>query len=419
MIKEKLKKILTKTFYVIFAIAVSIALWVYVEITENEIQTQVVPNIRIDYRNEDVLRDRGMLVTRSLTENLTLTFEGPRAYLSRLAAPGALSVEVDLSNIMSTGANQLTYEIIYPPQVNVNAIDIRSRSATRITLEVDRVSDRQIPVVVNYMGGTAADYLIPEAAEFDPPMIRISGPDGVLSMIDHIYVPILRENLSASITEDFDFILVDDNGEELSEELREALEFSHDTVRVTIPVRQIKDLALTVLLSHGVGTSEDNTNWSVTPQFVTVSGDPEVIRDLNQITLGTIDMLSLELSDTRPFPIIIPEHLTNMSGETTAQVHVEVFRLSIGYHSTSNLHTINIPQGFRDDIITQSLDVRIRGREEDLVQVGSMNIRVVADLTDFGAGHNSVPVNIYIDGIDVAIDVVGDYRIFVTLTAED
>jgi len=154
------------------------------------------------------------------------------------------------------------------------------------------------------------------------------------------------------------------------------------------------------------------------PTTIKVSGDPEVIRDLNTIMLGTIDMLSFGLTDTKPFPIIIPDHIFNISGEIEALVHVEVLGLDIAFQSTSNLQTINTPQGLRAEILTQSLDIRLRGAIEDLALVSPINLRVVADLTDMSPGTTRVPAKVYIDGIEAEIDPVGEYLLTVSIYTE-
>jgi hypothetical protein len=130
-------------------------------------------------------------------------------------------------------------------------------------------------------------------------------------------------------------------------------------------------------------------------------------------------MLSVERADTtEAFRIVIPNHLTNISGETEAMVHVEVMGLDIAFRSTSNLQVINTPPGFRADILTQSLDIRIRGTSDDLALVAPMSLRVVADLAEISPGTTRVPASVYIHGIDADIDPVGEYFITVTIVPE-
>jgi len=419
MLKERLSKISMRIFYVIFAVVVSVTLWMYVEITENDIQPIDVSGIDIVLRNEDILRDRGLLITSMTPEQLTFRVEASRADISRLTVSGALIVEVDLSPVTSAGPTDLPYEIIFPPMVSINTESILSRSATRITVMVDMVQEKQVPVRVDYRGGTASEDLMADTVVSDVHSITVWGPERVVSKIQYVRVPIYRENLMTTYTDDLEFLLIDDNGEVIDDEFRESLVFSQETIRITVPIREIKEIPLVVNLSHGASTSDANTSWDVEPSVITVSGDPEVIRDLNHIMLGTIDMQLIERSDTtEAFPIIIPNHITNISGETEAIVHVKTMGLDIAFRSTSNLHVTNIPPGYRAEILTQSLDIRIRGVSEELALVSPMNLRVVANLADMSPGTTMATASVYIDGIEANIDPVGEYFLTVTITAE-
>jgi hypothetical protein len=90
-------------------------------------------------------------------------------------------------------------------------------------------------------------------------------------------------------------------------------------------------------------------------------------------------------------------------------VFVEVLGLGVEFLSTSNFHPINIPDGYVIEWVTQSLDVRIRGRREDLDHITPMSIRVVTDLRDYGAGPHRIPSRIHVEGIDGDVGAVGDY----------
>jgi len=420
MFKEKLSKITTRIFYIIIAVIVSVALWLYVEITENERQKIEVSGVGIVYKNEEVLSDRGLLISAELTESLSFTFEGSRSDTSTLALPNAISVEVDLANVTSTGPISLAYVINFPQGVSSSSVEILGRSTNRVTVVIDRVLSRQIPVRVNsYMGGTASEELVAEAIDFDPQFITVRGPEEVVSRIHHVRVPIYRENLSATTTDDLEFMLFDVDDDELDNDLRSSLEFSHDTIRVTIPIREIKDVILSAEFVHGTSTSSSNVAWRVEPSSIKISGDPEVIRDINNIMLGTIDMLRFGLTDTIAFPIILPNHIiTNISGETEALVHVDVLGLEIAHVSTSHLFAVNPPLGFRAEVLTQSLVVSIRGLSDELAQITPLNIRVVADVTDMSPGTSRVSARVYIHGVDVNIDPVGEYELTVSIIAD-
>ena len=419
MIRNLLSKIFSsKIFYMIFSLLVAVALWMYVEISVNEESTFTIENVPVVFANDELLRDRGLLISSYSPQSVSLEFDCQRSAAYRLMNQ-KLSVEIDLETIKKSGPATLSYNIIYPTDFDTDLISAERFSVDRVSLIVDRVREWPVPVRVDYRGGTASDDLIAEEEIYDPQTIIVSGPEDVVSKIKSAYVSIPRERLSATYTGDLGFILMDEEGAEIDENLLDSVSTNTDSVHVIIPVNQIKNVPLSVALMNGAGATEQNTNIICEPSSIQVVGDPDGIRDINNITLGTIDTTrTRDMTITEAFPIIVPNYLANLSGETAATVTVEIMGLEVDYYSTSNLHVVNKPFDYSAEVRTQSLDVWIRGNREDLDQISLENIRVVADLTDMKPGTSRVQAKVYIDGIDADVGAVGDYRITVTLTRE-
>jgi len=287
----------------------------------------------------------------------------------------------------------------------------------RITLFVDQVAVRTIPVRSEYVGGLAAEDLIAEPVVVEPPTITIEGPEGVISRVSHAMVPIFRENLSTTITDELPFILIDEYGHEIEAEFLDVVTTNTDLIRVTVPIRLVKEIPLDIALSHGAGSSEQNTSWSIEPAFITVSGDAEALRDINTLVLNTIDMTSFTSSTTQSFPIVLPSHIQNDSGVSTATVFISVHDLDFEDFAVDNLFVNNLLPGHSIEMITRSIDVRIRGRRDDLYGISETDIRVVADLRDIltepldSPDRFRVPARIYIDGVSAGVGPIGEYRI--------
>jgi len=422
MFKNRLSKIARRIFYIIFAVIISISLWFYIEITQNEMLTHTVSNIEITLINEDILRDR-LLLADVVTESLTLTFDASRADINRLAVPGAITVEVDMSAITTAGPIELVHTPVWPTGFNPNNIENIRWSTNRIMINVDRLLERTIEVRANYDGGTADIddvELYTDDVDVDPDTITVSGPESIVSRIQYAYVPIFRENLDATYTDELEFILIDDNGDILDYEQLELLSFNHEIIRVMVPVRQIKHVPLQVYRVHGSSTSDENVIVSIEPRVVTISGDPNVVIYINNIALGTIDLNDFtELTSSATFTIQIPNEIRNVSGETEATVHIQIVGLELEVFSTPIVQVINAPTGYRYEILTQSVDIRLRGTAEDLAEISSLNLRVFADISELGVGTSRVPARVAIDGLDVNVDAVGDYHIFVRIFAEE
>ena len=429
----------SKAFYIVFSVIVAIVLWVFVEITENQVQSVIIPDIPVVFVGDEVLRDRGYFVSSQSPQTVRITFDASRAAAATLSgSEGEFMVQIDVSRITPPHERAFStlaaYEVIYPEGFDQNQVTITSQSVERISLFIDILTSRQIRVEAPYTGGTASDEFIVESTIVEPSIITVHGPGDMISRISSARVRIPHENISMTVVDDLPFVILDDDGEELELEPEEfsQLFFSSndmpiDAIRVTVPVSMTKLVPLSVEIMPGAGASRDNINITYNPTEVQLSGDPDILRALNSIELGTIDLTRFELSTTEQLPIIIPNDIINESGQTQATVLIEVRGLEIDYYSVENLHTINAPPNYDVVLITQSVDPRVRGRREDLdilaelMLEGGQNIRVVADLTDLGPGTTRLPssrVRIFIDGVDVDIGAVGDYRVSVRITED-
>ena len=415
MIKKTLNRVFSsRIFYIVFSILVAFTLWVYVEISLNETVRHRVTEIPITFINEEVLRNSNFIMSSATPRNVTLTFiDCPRTVRPRLNRD-TISITVDLAEITSTGYSLLPFELTLPQGIRPSDFSDISRSINNITLSIDRLLDMPIPVDARYTGSVAEGFIAGET-EFIPQTIMIDGPESIVQRISKVWVPIEREYLSATFTDNLPFVLLDENGEELDDELRGNLAFSQDTIRVTVPVSTIKDIVLRVDRISSAGANLENSLVTIRPSVITVSGDPENLMDFNSLVLGTVDLSSFASVYTNMFPIALPNDLINHSGETQALVEIEIVGLDVRVISVPNPRWVNAPPDHTVSTITQTHDVRIRGKEADLEKLTESNIRVVADLTDYGPGIHTIPARVYIDGDVGDVGPIGSYAITVRI----
>jgi hypothetical protein len=194
------------------------------------------------------------------------------------------------------------------------------------------------------------------------------------------------------------------------------LTLSDTEIRVKIPVVVVKDVALSVNFIYGASATEENVTFTISPSSVTLSGDAEILDDINTITLGTVDLTSFSETTTVPMQVVLPNSAENVTGITTALVSVQVHGVDITKVITTDIQVKNETQGYNTRIVTQSLEVTLRGIDgsEDLVM--PENIRVVADMAELGdsEGTFSVPAKVYIDGT-TTVDAIGAYKVTVVV----
>ena len=138
---------------------------------------------------------------------------------------------------------------------------------------------------------------------------------------------------------------------------------------------------------------------------------------MNRIILSTVDLSDFRSSFSETYTVPFDNSLRNISGVTEARVDIEVIGLSTETFTVKNISVINLPDGVNAEILSESIDVVIRGTEEELAELTAESIRAVADLADYkeSTGPFMVPAKIYVDGF-VDVGAVGTNQISVDLS---
>lgn len=413
MARKLIEKIASsRTVLIIISCLASIILWLYVESVENIDADRTISGIPLNYLGEaDILADRQLIVMNKDAQTVDLTIYGKRRDVYAINRED-INVSVDLTDIRSTGTVDRVYDVSFSGSVNSQDIYILDKSPAYVTVEIDRMSSRQIEVR-SESNITVAENYMAEPLVFDPAQITVSGPEELISRIDHAHVVVERENLSRTVTSSLGYTLVDEEGAEVD---MTNLSVSTERVDVTIPIVMYKDVVLTAELIEGGGATTADAVVKIEPASITLSGDAELLSGLNQISLTSVDLASFDESMSGTYSIPIPNGLTNLSGTTEASVNVSLKNLAIKRIVASNIEFINVSEGYEATKVTQYLDVRVRGPQAIVDLINAYNIRIVGDLSQYGqaAGRYAVEAKVYIDGYSDA-GVVGEYTVVVSL----
>ena len=404
----------SKLFYIIVALLTSFAIWVYVASNDQDVISKRFDGVRVEFTGEEaLLASKGFVIIDPSVNTVSVTLSGPRNVVG-LLEPADLTASVDVSKLTQVGYTNLTYSIKFPANTNEANISVRRETPQVISFNLSPVIEKTVPVRGSFDGNTAEGYTA-ESPVFEPSTITLRGAEALLSDISYACVTFGEEDISVSYTTDVPFTLMDSKGNECSST---GLTANVETVKATLPILQIKEVALRAELLQGAGANAENTKVTLEPASVTVAGDSAILAGLNQITVATIDLTDFSSTFTEKYPITIDNDLSNLSGSSEVTVTVEIVGLETEKFTipAANLACTNVTSGFTSDILTRELEVVLRGTPEDLASVRAENLRAVADLTDYNesAGTFIVDVRIYVDGAS-NVGAVGDYQISVEL----
>ena len=387
----------SKVFWAFISLLMAMALWIYIVSLSSDEFTRTFRGVPVQLINEDILRSsRNMVITNLDTNSVTVTVVGPRRIVSALSAEDIVA-QVDVSRLSQAAYTSQQYTVVFPDG-NASSLTTTYRSPETVNFMVSEQIKKQLQVRGSFEGQTAEGFTA-EVPVFEPSIITAFGPEAYLKNVDHAWVTFgANEEVSQTYSVETGFSLQNKDGEELS---TTGLNFSTDVITATLPILSVKEVPLAVNLIDGGGATADNVIVSFDPvSSITLVGDSALLAGKNKIIVATIDLSSFENSFSDTYTIPLDDGVRNQTGVSEVKVNVEVVGLASKTFTVTEMSCINVTSGYEASIISESINVKLRGSEESINRVQSQNIRAVADLTDYlnSTGTFMPEVKIYVDG---------------------
>lgn len=376
----------SKLYSVILSVLIAFGIWLYVVSNISREDDQTISNIPVVLEGESVLNERNLMLTSVSTNTVSLHLSGTRSNLNKVNSSNT-TVKVDLSKIYEPGERiALSYTPSYPGDVPSNAFVVESKNPTSIYVDVDIRRTKEIPVTVKWTGTRSEDYLYDtENVVLDNNTVTVVGPASVADLIESAIVEVDLTERVESISESFRYTLCDAEGEPVD---AAQITTSVEEVRVELPIQRIKTVSLNVDILYGGGAAKANTNVTIEPSAIRVSGSEAVLAEFGDIySVGTVNLAELEkMSNELTFAISLPEGVTNQTGVAEVTVKVQFTGLKTREITIDNIQGINVPEGMEVEIISANLTVKVRGPIAEVDKLTEEDITAVVDFSSAELG---------------------------------
>ena len=389
----------SRVLWIVVSVVLALLSWVYVTMNEGDDYRYTFDNVSVVFSGEDAMREaQGLIVTEKTRDKVSVTLKGSRREISKLKDSDIQAV-IDLSTITRPGTNSnYYYTVSFKPEAETGSITVESRNPRTVSFTVDRFSYKYVEVKGVFNGKVAEGFKADVSnMVFEPSSIRVSGPEEAISSIKCAVVVLERDELDSTIRVDMGYTLVDVNDEPVS---MDSVTVDSETVNVTFPVTSLKSVPFVLDIVHGAGTTDANVRIEYEPESILISGDTELLKGINRITLGSLDLTEFASTFENTYSITLPNDVINESGISEVKVSIRLLGLMTKRLSVTNIVATNIPDGYEAEVTTKSIDVTIRAPESVIYQIDSNNLRAVLDLSAYSGneGQYTVPVSIRVDG---------------------
>lgn len=403
----------SRAFWMVISLLASLAIWIYMTSQKTDVIKLSFRGVNVELVGEETLRSgKSMVITDLDNASVSVDLTGPRRIIAALE-PEDITACVDVSKLSRAAYTTQQYYLSFPDGVDTSDITVSRKVPDTISFIVSPLSTKTVQVRGSFNGSLAEGFTA-EAPIFDPATITVSGPDAYLKNVSYAWVSFTKENVESTFEAETGFTLMDEQGEACP---MSGLSCSTDVITAVLPLLQVKEVPLSVELIESSGATTANTKVKIEPESVKLAGDSAVLAGMNKIVLDTVNLSEFASTYSESYTIPIPNEVKNLTGSQEANVNIEVIGLDTQKFTVRNISLKGLTDGFEAEIITEAIEVTIRGTEEQLAELKAENIRAVADLTDYveSTGNYSPTVKIAVDGFTDVGAVGGPYTISVNI----
>lgn len=408
MMKNKLLTIL-------LSLAIAVGLWTYVITVVQPESEETYYDIPVVLQNENILAERGLMIV-SERPTVTLHLSSTRTNLNQLNESN-INVIANVNSVVTPGTHELPYSVSYPGNIPSGSVTRQNSKPNMITLKVENRITKPVPVVPVYNGSVPEGMLADkENIQLDYTAIEVSGPESVVEQITQAVITVDLQDQTETIAQEYIYTLCNDAGEPVNSQW---VTTNAEVVNLTLQIQRVKEIALKVTVVSGGGASEQTSSVDVSPKTILISGSDALLENLEVLDLGTVNLGELTGDTVMTLPIVLPEGITNETGITEATVEVKFPNLRTTTMMVDNIQLINVPEGMKAELVTQQLEVKLRGPASLIENITNENVIITVDLVTAQPGTDKYTAQVTVQSSFAGVGAMNTYTVMVTLAEVD
>lgn len=288
------------------ALVVAIGCWIFVMNDQNP-QIENTYTVPISITNAP----EGYQISKDV-ENVKMRVRAPRSLFSSIDETN-FKAYVDLNGVES-GMQELQIQTVLP-----SGFELVSLGPTKITLNVDKIEQKQVPVRLN-LSGIPGDGKVVASVDQSLQDITVEGPVSVLNQVTaavgYIGVNGNTENFSVTVP----LIAVNDKDKEI-----EGVHLLPKTVDVSIILARglnTKVIDIKPTLMSDLSNDYILKSVRVEPEKIEVSGNIDIIGNMTYLATENISLADMSAPTKKTVNLVVPDGVT--ASVQTAVVTVEI-----------------------------------------------------------------------------------------------
>ena len=401
-------------------------LWLVVTNINDPLTTYRVTDVPVTIKNANLITERGQVyeVLDGTDMIDVVTVSAPRSIIDSLDKSNIVAV-ADINDLTSVD----TVAIKLSTNKYNDKLDSIRGNIDNVRLSIEEQQIRSLPVKSVTTGEVREGYMVGSVTT-DQNLIRISGPQSVISQVSKAQAEVDISGFSNNINTDSDVRLYDEDGNEIT---ASNIEKSISKVRISVEILERKVLPLTCEVT---GTPEDGFQFTGEVVFskttVTVAARSKILENVEAIAIpeGIVDVTDatedvtvlVDINQYLPDGVVLAED--NFVGRVNATARIEAERDRAVRIPVGQIRFDGLPEGYRA-VITEPANecsVMFSGLLAVLNEVTAEEVTAVVDveawmtqedMDELTEGSYWMPVNATVEGRNLRQNGTAEVRVHI------
>lgn len=381
------------------ALILAITVWIIAVTASDPAENRTYPrNVSI----EIVGQDTNLVMTSDLPSNVAIVLNTPQTVWEKIInTQSPVRAVLDLSGLQP-GTHMLELQI----QVSVRPVKVVSYSPRTVSVTLESLSSKVIPLSLDIRGEPAIGYQVEEPV-VDVKQITVTGPISQVERVAEVRATLDINQAYEDISRMINVVAYDKNEMVIND-----VTLTPDRVDMFLEINQrygYRNVIVSVTLEGQVADGYRLTNISVIPLAVTVySSNPQIVNDLP----GYVQTMPLNLEGMKDdidvsLLLDLPEGILVVGDNRTVLVRVSIAAVQTSMPIANiPIEVIGLPENLKAVLAPEMLTILISGPLPILDGIKPEDIRVILDLTDYEVGTYQLEPVVELPSEEITVDSI-------------
>ncbi len=328
------------------------------------------------------------------TNTIVFTVTAKRSYIEKLSNTDFKAV-ANMENAVIDNEKRTGKVPIEVSALRYGSLVTISKATQNLEISLDNLAQNQFIVDVETTGVVPDGCALGEV-NVSPNLLKVSGPESVVSTIDHVTASIDVTNMTSDVVASVIPTLYDSNGNVID---KSELTLNMSTVTVSVRILDVKEVSL---ILNVTGTPADGyayMDMEYDPKTITIKGSSA---SLNNVTAITIPENTLDISGARDDIVQIidvaeylPSGVTivdKKEAKVKVTVHIAQLATKTVNIFPSSIRVLNLPEGYKLSFDSSVIRANISGIAENIALLNANDIVVSIDAGQLTPGTHQIEV---------------------------